>query len=159
MIQPNPQKGKGSKEPECPHYEQCLDVALINNWRGWTCGFCTVLQPSKTIAQPLANKCKADGCNKPQFSDKNGKTYGYCRECLAARRNAGMAKSQRQPGSPKGPKSNLVTVTRPNCKHKYSIKACTRLRVEHCPECKAPFGVIAKRQYVAQTYTMEAAHA
>ena len=27
---------------ECPEYEECLDIAAIANWDGWTCSQCQV---------------------------------------------------------------------------------------------------------------------
>lgn len=27
---------------DCPHYENCLDLAARGNWEGWTCMFCQI---------------------------------------------------------------------------------------------------------------------
>ena len=39
-MQPNPEKGKGDREQNCAHYDQCLSVAAINEWPSFHCEEC-----------------------------------------------------------------------------------------------------------------------
>ena len=37
---PQPVKEKGTKNFECPFYEQCLSYAAKSGWKQWSCGEC-----------------------------------------------------------------------------------------------------------------------
>jgi transcription elongation factor Elf1 len=37
---PQPVKEKGTKNFECPFYEQCLSSAAKRRWQHWSCGEC-----------------------------------------------------------------------------------------------------------------------
>ena len=56
----------------------------------------TVSQETNKPVVPPA--CKADGCDRPQVTDRNGKSRGYCREHMIERQAAGRKKSQKKAG-------------------------------------------------------------
>ena len=41
---PQPVKGKGVREVDCPLYDECLTQAAKRKWKTWNCGQCANLE-------------------------------------------------------------------------------------------------------------------
>jgi len=79
-----PKKGKGKRDLDCRYYNDCLDLAGLQNWRSFNCESCDVYKltfgKSNMDQQGGENQRICERCNeKPTITPK----HRYCGSCMA----------------------------------------------------------------------------
>lgn len=110
-----PRKGNGDRFLDCRYYDECLDLAGIENWKGFNCEACDfylivtkgpdALIEAKPMSQnmnPTEDRKVCQDCGeRPPISKKSP----YCARCMAKRANeAKKAKKAKKKPLPKHPK-------------------------------------------------------
>ncbi len=101
-MRTKPKKGKGERLLDCPHYENCLDFAAIQNWRQFNCEECSLYKAFQNAQAAPVKKdnntriCK--DCNeKPTISPK----HSLCASCMARLSNKKRLPKKKVLASPK----------------------------------------------------------
>lgn len=58
---------------DCPRYSDCLDVACIADWNGWTCASCPMFQANKKRWERIIRKVKLDAKSEEERANDPSK--------------------------------------------------------------------------------------
>jgi hypothetical protein len=109
-MQAKPRKGESDRFLDCPHYEDCLDLAALRNWKALTCESCPIYThgPGETsLATPekeeTARLCRECGKN-PTIQPMSP----LCASCIGkhARKEKDKKKSHKRRPKKKPPRPN-----------------------------------------------------
>jgi hypothetical protein len=92
---PKPLRGEGSRDLDCPRYDDCLDTAVANDWQSFQCDECPFYTgKSKVVPIKKENERICEDCGEEKTLSPH---CPYCAKCMALRGNAARKKAKAKP--------------------------------------------------------------
>ena len=93
-------RGKGERNIDCKHYDQCLSDAAQKDWKSFNCEGCSLFAKTPPVSMKIesARLCKICG-ERPTLQPSSP----YCGHCLSEKSKAARKGKQTAPASQKTP--------------------------------------------------------
>jgi len=115
-IKTGPLKGEGERFLECRHYEDCLDVSAIKNWRSFNCESCdfyiSVFKKTESQNEVKSMQTTSENKENTRICERCGEkptiqpSSPLCANCIAAKRWQGGSKNK----GPVKPRKKKTTI-------------------------------------------------
>lgn len=86
--------GEGFRNIDCERYDECLDYAARNDWRGFDCGTCSHHAKERGHTMSETGQTQAQLCVECGEKERMGNSP-YCSSCMAVRANRARAENRR----------------------------------------------------------------